>query len=331
MKLLHPGHTNLRVTPIGLGLAALGRPGYINLNHKADMPSKTDVASMEHHVFNMLDLAYELGIRHFDAARSYGMAEEFLGKWLRRQRFSKNELTVSSKWGYSYTAGWRINVSTHEVKDHSLQQLKRQWDETITHLGDYLDWYQIHSATLESGVLDNKEVLNRLEQIRDAGIAIGLTLSGNNQAEVLEKALRMRSGNRLFFDTVQATYNVLEPSAGEVLYKAHDMGMGVLIKEVLANGRLTAKNQSEAFADKRRVLEEQARRFSTTIDAIAIKFALEKPFVDSVLSGAATADQLRQNLHALEIPWDNTAETAMRSLSEPPEAYWQTRKSLPWN
>ena len=68
------------VTKIGLGLAALGRPGYINLGHAVDLNHNYDLESMESHAHEIMELAYQKGIRYFDAARSYGKAEEFFQK-----------------------------------------------------------------------------------------------------------------------------------------------------------------------------------------------------------------------------------------------------------
>ena len=69
------GSTGLAVTPIGLGLAALGRPGYINLGHADDLKQQYDIVPMEAHAHRVLDAAWEAGVRYFDAARSYGRAE----------------------------------------------------------------------------------------------------------------------------------------------------------------------------------------------------------------------------------------------------------------
>jgi aryl-alcohol dehydrogenase-like predicted oxidoreductase len=121
------GATGIPVTPIGLGLAALGRPGYINLGHAEDLSSGREVEAMRAHCHRMLDLAWALGIRYVDAARSYGRAEEFLGGWLRQSGVLPS---VGSKWGYTYTAGWRVQAQAHEVKDHSLPVLEHQWAET---------------------------------------------------------------------------------------------------------------------------------------------------------------------------------------------------------
>ena len=124
------GNTDLEVTPLGLGLAALGRPGYINLGHAEDLAGHTDVESMERRAHDVLDAAYEGGIRYFDAARSYGRAEAFLASWLERRGFGPDDVTVGSKWGYTYTANWRVDAEVNEVKDLSEATLERQLTES---------------------------------------------------------------------------------------------------------------------------------------------------------------------------------------------------------
>ena len=68
------------------------------------------------------------------------------------------DVTVSSKWGYTYTADWQVDAEIPEVKDHSAAALARQWPETDARLGRWLRLYQVHSATLESGILDDLAV-----------------------------------------------------------------------------------------------------------------------------------------------------------------------------
>lgn len=84
---------------LGLGLAALGRPGYINVGHGSDLSTSRDVESMRQHCWAMLDAAWALGVRYFDAARSYGRAEEFLGSWLTSRGIPPDAVVVGSKWG----------------------------------------------------------------------------------------------------------------------------------------------------------------------------------------------------------------------------------------
>ncbi|WP_435021536.1 aldo/keto reductase [Tundrisphaera sp. TA3] len=325
------GRTGLNVTRIGLGLAALGRPGYINLGHAGDLDDGRDVAAMERRAQAVLDAAWAAGVRYFDAARSYGRAEAFLAGWLASRGIRPESVAVGSKWGYRYTAGWQVEAEKHEVKDHSLAHLTTQLAESRALLGSHLDLYQIHSATLESGVLDDPAVLDALARIRSEGLAIGLSVSGPRQADAIRKAIAVRVDGQPLFDAVQATWNLLETSAGPALSEAHDAGLGVIVKEGLANGRLTARNDDPAFAAQRTRIDEAAARLGTTPDALALAAVLAQPWADVVLSGASTADQLRSNLAATGVRFDGEAADRLAFLAETPDAYWSTRSRLPWN
>jgi aryl-alcohol dehydrogenase-like predicted oxidoreductase len=239
------------------------------------------------------------------------------------------EVTVGSKWGYTYTANWQTQAAVHEVKEHSLAVLQRQWQESQANLGNALRLYQIHSATLESGVLENQAVLAELARLKRQGIAIGLSLSGSEQGIVLQRAAEIVVDGARLFGSVQATWNLLEPSAGPALQQAHAAGMGVIVKEALANGRLTQRNDDPGFAQNLALLEYHAARLSTTIDALALAAVLAQPWADVVLSGAATEAQLASNLQALHVRWDEEA-AALATIAEPPQVYWETRKRLPW-
>ena len=303
---------------LGLGLAALGRPGYITLGHGDDLPS-TEPEEMRGHAHRVLDAAYEAGIRSFDAARSYGRAEEFLASWLRVRRLSPADAHVSSKWGYTYTAGWRVDADRHEVKDLSVATLRRQLAESRALLGQYLRLYQIHSATLESGVLEDEDVRAELGRLRADGLSVGLTVTGPEQAATVERALEVGG-----FDAVQATWNLLERSAEPALERAHAAGLRVIVKEALANGRLTPRGAPEPL---RGLAPERA----TTPDALALAAALARPWADVVLLGAATVDTLRSNIAALRVAWDDELARRLDPLVEPAEDYWRARAALAWN
>lgn len=325
------GSTDLVVSHVGIGLAALGRPGYINIGHAEDLERNYDNEAMEARAHEMLDEAYKNGVRYFDAARSYGRAEEYLGNWLRAREIPPETVTVGSKWGYTYTAEWKVDAAAHEIKEHSLSVLQKQFEESRFNLGEYLNLYQIHSATMESGVLKNKSVLGELARLKSEGIAIGLSVSGFRQKEVIhQSAAQLVDGVRLF-DSVQATWNLLEQSAGEALSDAKKMGIGIIIKEPLANGRLTIRNREPLFADRLNALNREAKRLKTTIDGLAIAAVLAQPWADVVLSGAARVDHLRSNLRAVDVMWDQEAESALDWIKESPESYWEERKGLSWN
>ena len=314
------GHTGHVVTRMGLGLAALGRPGYINLGHDSDLTGRRSKARLEQHSHSVLSAAYAEGIRYFDVARSYGNGEAFLGRWLAAGNAAQ-PTTVSSKWGYRYVADWRIDADVHEIKDHTLDNLQRQFEESRANLGSHLNVYQIHSATLESGVLEDDAVLHRLTELRNDGLTVGLSTSGPQQAAVIRRAMAIERDGSLLFGTVQSTWNLLEPSAGSALADAQAAGMGVLIKESVANGRLTAREPATSSR-----LVDAVPGFPA--DAIAIAAVLAQPWVDAVISGAATENQLRSNLRALEIDFDSVRD--LPGFVETPEDYWSRRSGLAW-
>ena len=303
-----------------MGLAALGRPGYINLGHARDFDGERDVESMRARAHEVLDAAYAGGIRYFDAARSYGRAEEFLGGWLTERDLGPTEVTVGSKWGYTYTADWRVDVEVHEVKDLTIDTLRRQEAETRSHLDDALRLYQIHSATLDSGVLEDGAVREELARLRDEeGWFTGLSVTGPGQEDTIMRALEVGG-----FDAVQATWNLLEPSAGPALAAAHGAGLGVIIKEAVANGRLTDRGDVP-------VLREVAGELDVSPDALALACVLAQPWVDVALSGASTVAMLESNLGALELSVPGEILERLGALAEEPERYWEERSELPWN
>lgn len=311
------------VARMGLGLAAVGRPGYINLGRDRDLPAERTVEALRARTHALLDAAYARGVRYLDAARSYGRSEEFLADWL-RARPDVRDVVVGSKWGYTYTAGWTTDAERHEVKDHGTATYERQRAETEALLGDRLDLYQIHSVTPDSPALTDRELHARLAGAAARGLTIGFSTSGPAQAEAIRAALAVTVDGTPLFRTVQSTFNVLETSAGPALAEAHEAGLTVLVKEGMANGRLAAP---EAPAPLAAVAEETG----AGPDAVALAFVLRQPWAGVVLSGAATTVQLTSNLRAaaVELTEEQTARVA--ALSEDPAAYWAHRSRLPWH
>jgi aryl-alcohol dehydrogenase-like predicted oxidoreductase len=325
------GRTGLVVSRLGLGLAAIGRPGYITLGRARDLAFARTPEALYARCAEVLDAAREQGVRYVDAARSYGRAEEFLARWLRERGLGSDAVTVGSKWGYRYSAGWSVDAAVHEEKELSVERFRTQLAESRTLLGDRLDLYQIHSATLESGVLRDAVVLGALVEARRGGLvgAIGLTLSGPQSRRALELALAARVDGQPVFDVVQATVNLLEPSLLPLLADAHDAGLGIIAKEVHANGRLTDANdrpEDAALLARLRAIAD-----GRPLDRLAIAFVLAHQFVDVVLSGAATAAQMASHAAAAAAPpGDVDVRAALAGCAEPAEDYWRTRATLPW-
>ena len=300
------GSTGLRVTPIGLGLAALGRPAYITSGRDQDLGGDRSVESMERRCHDVLDAAYSAGVRYFDAARSYGYAEAFLESWLAKRPPALPAPVIGSKWGYTYVGGWQMDAAVHEQKDLSVETLTRQIGESRALLGDSLRLYQMHSATIESGVFDGVRLIAALSRLREEGLVIGLTTTGPRQADTIRRALDVKVEGRHLFQVVQSTWNVLEPSSGPALAEAHAAGWGVIVKEALANGRLAGQDQ------------------------LAIAMVLRQPWADVVLSGAVTAEQLHSNVRALDVTMTSQDIDVFQGSVESPETYWAKRAARQW-
>jgi aryl-alcohol dehydrogenase-like predicted oxidoreductase len=313
---------------VGLGLAALGRPAYITAGRDEDLGQDRTVAQMERRSHEVLDTAYEAGVRYVDVARSYGLAEAFLSSWLGSRDIPFGALTVGSKWGYVYTGGWRMDVDVHEVKDHSVGTFRRQLGETCELLGDWLTLYQIHSVTADDDTLGDRALLRELLRLHDDGLRVGLTVSGPRQAEVVWRALEVEEDGRNPFSSVQATWNLLDPSVSPALADASDHGWTVIVKEVLANGRLTPHEVDVCEAVN--PLGSVAARHRVGADAVAIAAALANPWASTVLSGAATSSQLLSNLIATTVKLTADDLTELGSLAETPDNYWAARSARPW-
>ena len=286
-----------------------------------------DVETLEHRCHQVLDAAVAAGVRYLDAARSYGRAEEFLASWLRSRNLDPSALTIGSKWGYTYVGDWRMDADTHEVKDHSLAALTRQLAESRDLLGGHLDLYQVHSATLDSGVLEDQAVLAELTRLHEEGLVIGLSSSGPAQVATIRRALELTTAGAAPFACVQATWNLLEPSAGPALAEAGSAGWGVIVKEAVANGRLTPHGHGK----EKDTLVRIAANHDVGVDAVALAAVLANPWADVVLSGAVTPAQLQSNIAATQLQLEPAELEELTTLAEPPTRYWQERATLPWD
>jgi aryl-alcohol dehydrogenase-like predicted oxidoreductase len=309
---------------IGLGLAALGRPAYINVGHAADLPPERSVDALRERAHQLLDMGYARGVRYFDVARSYGLAEQFLADWL-HSRTGVDDVVVGSKWGYTYTAGWRADADVHEVKDHGVEAFDRQLAETRGLLGTRLHLYQVHSVTPQSPALTDPVLHRRLARLAAEGVTVGLSTSGPEQRDAVRAALDVTVAGVPLFGSVQVTWNLLEPSAGPALAEAKQAGCAVIVKEALANGRLAGRESGIPVA-----LRTAADELAATPDAVALAAVLHQPWVDVVLSGAATTGQLAANLAAATLSLAPAHLAALGDLAEPAHGYWQHRSQLAW-
>ncbi len=312
---------------IGLGTAAIGRPQYINIRQEAsDQISLKDFRQLGR---STLEYAYQQGIRYFDTAPGYGLAEELLIDWVK----TKNDPTIqiATKWGYTYTANFNLEAKQHEVKEHSLSKLNEQWQKSKELLSN-LTIYQIHSATFESGVLENEAVLQKLLELRkEYNINIGITTTGSSQVEVLKKALDIEVESHSLFEAFQVTYNVMDQSTLEMIKTLKNQDKKVIIKEALANGRLFPNKKYQHYQKLYLVLGQLANKYNVGIDAIALRFCIDTVEPFKILSGASDKTQIIDNLKTITFQLEDEEIELLKSFHINSENYWSERKRLPWN
>jgi aryl-alcohol dehydrogenase-like predicted oxidoreductase len=312
---------------LGLGTAALGRPQYINVRQHTT--ENSDLEMFRKQSFAVLEDAYNLGVRYFDTAPGYGLAEELVLEWLQTKK--DNSIEVATKWGYTYTANFDANATIHEVKEHSLSKLKEQWNFSKKLL-PYLKVYQIHSATLETGVLENSDVLAHLAFLkREHKLKIGLTTTGTNQLEVIKKALEVSINGIQVFDLFQVTYNFLDQSLQEISGELIRQNKQIIIKEALANGRVFRNPIYPHYNEMYTTLERLSKKHSVGVDAISLKYCEQTITNSIVLSGASTSEQLKENLTLHTFTLSNNDIDILNGLKVTPDFYWTERKKLAWN
>ncbi|MFS4417918.1 aldo/keto reductase [Maribacter sp. 2307ULW6-5] len=311
---------------IGLGTAALGRPQYINL--KQEENTVQDLDAFKEKGIQVLEVAYRSGIRFFDTAPGYGLAEQLMLDWLQTKNDASIE--VSTKWGYTYVANFDPKATVHEVKEHSLAKLNAQW-QVSRGLLPHLKLYQIHSATLDTGVLENEQVLNSLYALKmEHKLQMGVTTSGANQTEIVKKALDVAVNGTQLFDAFQVTYNVLEQGLEGVCQALKHQHKKVLVKEALANGRIFSNADYPHYGGCYRMLESLAKKYDVGTDAIALQFCAQTLPDSMVLSGASNVAHLEANLKAEGITLSEEEVEKLKTCKVASADYWEERKRLNW-
>jgi aryl-alcohol dehydrogenase-like predicted oxidoreductase len=167
-----------------------------------------------------------------------------------------------------------------------------------------------------------------LAELRDSGVRVGVSTSGPEQAAAVRRALEVTIGGQPLFTSVQATWNLLETSVAGALAEAAGAGARVIVKEAVANGRLTPA----AAADDERAgrAGAVAAELGIGLDQLAVAAALAQPWAWRVLSGAASVEQLDSNAAAEAVELPPGVLDALAGLAEPAAEYWSARSRRPW-
>jgi D-threo-aldose 1-dehydrogenase len=309
------GKSPLSVTQLGVGTAPLG-----------DLYQRVP----ESDASEMLSAGYELGVRLFDTAPLYGsgLAEHRTGTALRAK--PRGDLVVSTKVGRWYQpaprganrGNWAGGLEFNAVLDYSYDGAMRSFEQSLLRLGlSRVDVLLIHDVDVHTHGsrtecdryfdLAMEGAYRALLELRQSGdvSAIGV---GVNESDMCARFARAGDFDCML---LAGRYTLLEQGALDEflpLCEAKNIGVlagGTFNSGILASGPRTGSkyNYAEAPPDVRaRVarLGEVCRAHGVPLAAAAIQFPLAHPKVSSVVIGAVSAQEIRQNheLMSQDIP-----------------------------
>jgi aryl-alcohol dehydrogenase-like predicted oxidoreductase len=270
------GRTGLSVSPLGLGAGEIG-----------------DAKLEDREVEVLLRTAVELGVTLIDTARSYGLSEERIGRFLGPVR---DQVVLSTKVGYGVDG----------VPDWTGECVRLGVDRALGQLAtDRIDIVHLHSCPVD--VLARGDVIAALHDAKRAGKIRSAAYSGDNEA--LEWAAA--SGQ---FDSLQLSWSLCDQHAAGVIERAHRDGLGVIAKRPLANApwRFSERpvgHEAELYWDRWRALDARGEiegggvgglsneidRAGVAWDELAVRFAAHYPGVSSAIVGTRQIDHLRHN------------------------------------
>lgn len=295
------GGSGLAVSVVGLGCNNLGRAG---------TPTETQEGTDA-----VVHAAIDAGVTLFDTADTYGkepgLSEIRLGKALGRRR---DDVVLATKFG--------MDMSGANGRDFGARGSRRYIatavEASLRRLGtDYIDLYQFHTPDALTPI---EETLAALDDLVRAGKVRYIGHSNRAGWQIAEAEFTARQGGYTPFVSSQSHYNLLDRRAElEVLPAAEAYGLGVLPYFPLANGLLTGKYSSGSAPEgsrlthsRQNLLERadfgQLARFGEFSAArglgelqVAFSWLASRPAVSSVIAGATTPDQIRQN--AASVAW----------------------------
>jgi len=296
----------------GLKVSALSFGAWITFSNQLDTS----------HAAEIMSAAYESGVNFFDNAEVYahGEAERIMGRALEELAWPRDSYLVSSKvrWG--------------SVKDPKPTQLGlsrkhviEACDQALDRLGiDYLDLYLCHRSDTEVPILETVWAMNDLIQM---GKVLYWGTSEWSADELQEAHAAAKEWRLIAPITEQTEYNMFQRERIEVEYSDlyESLGLGATTYSPLASGVLTGKysdgipedsrvnlpgyewllrslksDEGQARIAKVRELEAVAQELGISMAQLALAWCLKNPNVSSVITGATTADQVKENMEALE-------------------------------
>jgi len=330
MEFRQLGRSGLRVPVLAFGTATFGGG-----NDFYRAWGSTDVTEAK----RLVDLCLDAGVSFFDTANSYstGMAEEILGVALAGRR---EEVILASK------ATFPMGPGPNEVGS-SRHFLRRACEDSLRRLRtDHIDVYYMHGFDENTPV---EETLKALDALVTSGKVTYVACSNFSGWQLMKSlAISDRYGwppyvaHQAYYSLVAREYE------WELMPLAIDQGVGTVAWSPLAGGALSGKvrrgepipegsrvsqlgleraGDIERLYDIVAVLEDVAREIGKTVPQVALNWVLHRPTVASVVIGARSEKQLRENLTAAEWRLDDAHVARLDAVSNrrPIYPYWHQR------
>ena len=309
------GASGLRVPALSFGTATFGGNAIFRAWGQSDAAEAT----------RMVDICLDAGANLFDSADAYsaGMAEEILGAAIKGRR---DKVLISTK------SAFRVGDGPNDVGS-SRFHLIRAVEGSLRRLGtDYIDLYQLHSFDALTPV---DEVVGTLDDLVRAGKIRYLGVSNFSGWHLMKGLAHQRQQGLSRYVAHQAYYSLVgRDFEWELMPLGLDQGVGTLAWSPLGWGRLTGKvRRGQALPETSRLhfadaahtgpplddeyvyrvvdaLDTVAAEVGKSVPQVAINWLLGRPTVSSVILGARTEAQLRDNLGA--VGWSLAPEQVAR-------------------
>ena len=330
MEFRQLGRSGLRVPILAFGTATFG-----GANDFYRAWGSTDVAEAK----RLVDLCLDAGVSFFDTANSYstGMAEEILGAAIAGRR---QDIILASKATFPMGPGPNDAGSSRHF-------LRRACEDSLRRLRtDHIDVYYMHGFDENTPV---EETLKALDALVTSGKVTYVACSNFSGWQLMKSlAISDRYGWAPYV-AHQAYYSlVAREYEWELMPLAIDQGVGTVAWSPLAGGALAGKvrrgqpipdgsrvsqlgleraGDVERLFDIVAVLEEIARETGKTVPQVALNWVLNRPTVASVVIGARSEIQLRENLAAADWRLDSAHVARLDAVSNrrPIYPYWHQR------
>ncbi|MCP3852239.1 MAG: aldo/keto reductase [Gammaproteobacteria bacterium] len=250
------GKTGIKVSPLGLGTVKFGRDQQVKYPWSFQIPD-------DQTVIELLSLSRDLGINLLDTAPAYGTSEDRLGKLLSKRQ----EWVIVSKVGEAFEQGQShfdfSAKTTRATIENSLRKLKT----------DYLDIVLVHSDGDDKQVIEQTDVIETLQRLKEEGLIRAVGLS----TKTTEGGLWTVENT----DVIMATRNTSDHTDDPVLDRALQLNKGVVIKKGLQSGHVDTKAGGGGIEE-------------------ALKYVFSHQAVSCLIAGTINPKHLAQNARLVE-------------------------------